>query len=251
MDDKRNKDSRRRIPAMAVLAVAVIGFTGFDQTYAYTIQSHVEDSAIDNNNGTWTYNYTVFNDSTGIFDPETEALNPIPVIIDWELPYFSDAGITSIASPDGWDWAIETIGVENTDTGWGGIAAWQDPSDPLYAGATSPFTTVTQVLHWYTTCQPNDECNFAGIFPDGFGFSETNSLGGFSFVANYGPTGAPYQASWDIVPVQTGDPAYPQGGLPASPLAIASVPEPGAFSLLAIGAIGMLFARRRNAKRLS
>lgn len=55
-------------------------------------------------------------------------------------------------SPSGWNYSIETIGVANSSTGWEGVASWQTSGDPFFAGAGSPFTTVTEVLHWYSNC---------------------------------------------------------------------------------------------------
>lgn len=181
--------------------------------------SHVTDIVVDNNDGTWTYNFTVWNDTTSYGGDQR--------IRDWELPYFSDAGISAvtITAPGygGWAWTIETIGIENLATGWTGTAAWQMPGDPFYAGVGSPFTTATQVLHWYTN-------NFAAAI------APQDSLGGFGFVAKFGPTAAPYQASWIDLPVRTGDPQFPGAGLPNSPsVRGTSVPEPATATLLAFG----------------
>ena len=112
--------------------------------------STVNSIVTNNNNGTWTYGYTVNNTSQF-----TEiGRDPRPFLVDWELPWFGDAGINlmSIASPSGWFFNIETIGTANSNTGWDGVASWQNPLDPFYAGAASPFTGVTQVLHWYSEC---------------------------------------------------------------------------------------------------
>ncbi len=183
--------------------------------------SHVTDNVVDNGNGTWTYNFTVYNDSVSYAGVE-------PRIRDWELPYFGDAGITNITSITssgygGWAWTIETVGFANPSTGWDGLAAWQDPSDPWYQGASSPFTSVQKVLHWYT----ND-------FP--VTIAAQSSLGGFGFTADFAPTAAPYQASWVDFPVRTGDPAFPFGAIPNSPAAGgASVPEPATTLLIGLG----------------
>ena len=222
----------------------------------WTRSSTVTDSVVDNGNGTWTYNYRVNN--TSRFDemgPDRE-----PILVDWELPWFGDAGITNITSPHNWAYNIETIGMPNPSTGWDGVAAWQTPGDPFYAGPGSPFTTATEVLHWYNLCwaqfnananaatgfQPNTAvaCEFEfdnAIFPDG-------SLGGFGFDADFGPTGAPYQASWAFMSVRTGDPAFPLGGIPNSPALNGVIPEPGVLGLLvaALAAGGAVARRRRS-----
>lgn len=154
--------------------------------------SHVEDTVADNGDGSFDYGYTVFNDGEVGFVDGGEIFTRIePIIRDWELPYFNDAGIRDIDSPDGWSFAIETIGVANEATGWEGDAAWQDPSDPFYFGDDSPFTDVTQVLHWYT----NDSEEFGIYTGTGFEGEVPNFLGGFGFTANFEQTAAPYQAS--------------------------------------------------------
>jgi len=214
-----------------------------------TRMSHVEDSVVDNGDGTFTYFYEVFNDSEpaviepsetgGLFGPNLEEIEPQPdvefIIRDWELPYFSDSGIdiSQIDSPDGWSVSIETIGVENAATGWEGVANWQDPDDPFYFGDTSPFSHHTQVIHWYM----ND---IEDVIDPAFGIYPLNSRSGFSLVASYDQTDAPYQASWFELPVQTGDPAFPFGGVPGSPMATRIIPEPTSMALLGLGAIGLV-----------
>ena len=113
--------------------------------------SSVTDDVTDNGDGTWLYEFTVHNDSrpaTNV-DPMEDWVDGRPVIYDWELPYFPDAEISDVMSPDYWAAVVETIGSPNGGTGWQGVASWQDPSDPFYAGPTSPFTTADKVLHWY------------------------------------------------------------------------------------------------------
>lgn len=205
--------------------------------------SHVEDNVIDNGDDTWSYEFTVFNDSFfsgyGSFDE--------PLIRDWELPFFGDMGIAGIDSPSGWFSSIETIGVANGATGWDGVAAWQTPGDPwkdifddFYGSeAANPFNDPDgQVLHWYTQCF--DEVQTC-ILPG-------DSLAGFGFDADYAPGQAPYQASWFFQPVQTGDPSFPTAGLPNSP-SINPIPIPGAALLFSFGLAGLVGVARRKRSR--
>lgn len=244
-------------PVLAVAAIA-LGLAVAQPTLAgveagWTRSSTVTDSVVDNGGGSWTYRYQVNNTSLQNGGPDQR-----PLIVDWELPWFGDAGITNIVSPTNWAYSIETIGTANSATGWEGVAAWQTPGDPFYAGASSPFTTVTQVLHWYNTCWTNSrQDSVAGIqalaiaaceqflqdaiAPDG-------SLGGFGFDAIFAATAAPYQASWAFLPVRTGDPAFPLGGIPNSPgVRGQPAPEPGMLALLGAGMLASLLARRRRA----
>ncbi len=196
--------------------------------------THVTDSVVDNANGTWSYDFTVHNDtavSTDSFYGSSFAR-----IIDWELPYFPDANIQNVRSPEGWTWAIETIGTPNSATGWDGIARWQNAGDPFYQGPDSPYTTGTEVLHWYADAE-------SGTFID-----HESSLGGFGFDAAYGATNSPYQASWQLRPSISGDPAFPDGGagIPNSPQ-VSGVPIPASFLLFGSAASLLLTRRRRPA----
>lgn len=189
--------------------------TGFE--LLWTKSSAATAEVIDNNNGTWSYNFTVYNTSTAVEVGSGEG-NGVPYIIDWEFPFFNTAGVQYINSPSTWNHSVETIGTPNPAGLWEGIAQWLDPADPLYR-ADSPFNSATQVLHWFNQT--------------GLGIGPGNSQSGFSIIAGAGPIDAPYQASWDYGPVVTGDPPVPFR-LP-TPQTGPVVPEPSTIILTGLG----------------
>jgi len=251
-----NRDFFKKLHTITLVGAAGTALIASFPVPAISYNSHVTDSVIDNGNGTWTYDFTVYNDEPNSYGYgfDTEAVAPrktatvkaattgeIHVIVDWELPYFDDMGITNIQSPYGWNFSLETVGTPNASTGWGGVAQWQQEGDDwknhfdqVYGGAdNNPFNNNTKVLHWYTTSNE--------IWPQ-------MSLSGFSFTAVFDKGNAPYQTSWNAKEIFTGDPSFPNAGLPNSP-SINPVPLPGTLTLLFAGAGGLAILRKKKKDR--
>ena len=180
--------------------------------------------------GNWNYAYTLQNDS---YESSSGTTNGQPIIVDWELPWFSDEGIApnTITSPTGWASAIETIGTPDPSTGWDGLVAWQG-------------STATKVLHWYDVGQSPAYA----IYPVGNLGGSVSSLSGFGFTSSYANHGAPYETSWLSLPHYPGDPNVPLGE-PGTPEALETVvPEPSTFLLFGAGLIGVGLLRKRFSK---
>lgn len=223
--------------------------------------------------GLYSYNFTVCNLSDpGFFNEENEGRVRGDAIRDWELPWDPAANVTDIMVPDGWSWSIETRNVLNEASGWEGDIEWQDIDDPFY---DPRFANHDQALHFYTGCTdfeqptaqatssvtvsgPNLDCRSdlenAWILPVGEG---PDSLDGFSFNALAGPTNAPYQASWAMLPVNTGDPDNPDGrdsgagaytaNFLAASAAAAPIPEPSSVALMSLALLAAGRRKKSNA----
>jgi len=189
--------------------------------------------------GRWQFGYTVDNLTLCVVADCTFA-DGDTFLTAFDLPFFGDAAITSILDPTGWQHAIETVGAADPfdgfggGTGWDGTAAWQDPTDPNFPGAASPFTTVSQVLHWFAIP------GFGGAGTVGIG--PESALAGFGYEAGFAGTKAPHQTVFQNnvggLPISvSGDPQ-----IPYSP-SVAAVPEPASMGLLGVGTSALLAFR--------
>ncbi len=226
--------------------------------------SHVDSDTVRNSDGTYSYTFTVFNDShpllggpcggdadrplgpDGRSAPDAAVSDPSDCLFhrvtEWSMPYFGDSGITGVLSPFRWGVSVETIGVANALTFYdGGIPTWLEPADPFYFGASSPFSSVSQILRWYTFDSCGDGC---------FGFiNPQRSRDGFGFTSTFGATAAPYDAGWVDERRRSGDPDFPLAGIPNSPSVAQdnAVPAPALPALLFIGfAAGLRVSRKLN-----
>ncbi len=228
-------------------------------------------------NGDWVYRYKVCNTT----DPYYAGGFGNNVIVDWELPWFDDAEIDfrSIVTPVGWRWSIETVGEQNFFTGWGtedtngdgnvdaddAVPGWSLDGDPwkdifdtaydVANGGTNPFTNVEKVLHFYTESFGDrtlaavvDDRPFCDLIFEG------DECEGFGFTSPFNAGDAPYQASWQFLPVRTGDPLFPLGrtggGIPNSPsIQRATIPEPATSALIGAGLLSVAALRRRRRRK--
>lgn len=259
MHERNTHYPRRGRPTLALLSGLTLacqfGFLAPAEAGAPSgswVRSSQVDATVSPAGAGFEYQYTVVN--TSEFVPggidEIGGLNE-PVIVDWELPYFDDFNIdliTDVTSPLGWAVAIETIGTSNAATGWDGVASWQDPGDDFYFGDGSPYTTGTQVLHWYSECfvgAPGTVCEI----PTQDAIFAGDSLSGFGITAEFDQVDAPYQASWAERLVLSGDPPIPGtfGLGPGSPqargLGVTGVPNPNILALFGIGLLGLIAVR--------
>ncbi len=146
-----------------------------------------------------------------------------PYVLEaFELPYFADAGITAIQSPEGWSAAILDVDTFNLGNGaetlvWTASAGYGiQPVDSSYTGDGVP------------------------------------SLPGFGYTADYGSAESPsgvkvhsFQDPWIVDPALPASPtALAAGLLPASFPSLSAAPEPSSALALLAG-LAFLATRRR------
>jgi hypothetical protein len=183
----------------------------------------------------WQYSFSITNMSNWLTSyPQYAAQYADSVkIVEYKLPYFSDANITSILDPSGWTHA--TVNQDSFSLGNG-----------------------AQTLVW-TVAPGSSGIAGAGVNFVDYPLVPGDTLGGFSYVATYAPVKGPYAAGFAAGYLIAGDPA-----IPGSPFArsagltidmgyqVAAVPEPETYALMLAG-LGLLgvAARRRKQKEVA
>jgi len=183
--------------------------------------SNPQVSVVDSNTlqqSVWQYSYTVFNDTTCFGRCYDTVLGySIPeymlAVREFSIPFFSDAGITDIASPTGWQYQI--LNEDRFNLGFG--------------AATLTWTATTDQ---------------SGIAMDANG-------GGFSYKTLFAPGKGPFSAGLGNGESFIGDPAIPlsPNAIAAGIGAPSAVPEPGTIALILAGFAGLALRRTvRNTK---
>jgi len=186
----------------------------------------VTDTVSPINASSWQYSFTITN--MGWWRSSNPEYSDSVRIVDYQLPYFSDAGITSINAPTGWSWRIDSHDVFNLGNG-------------------------AQTLEWYATSVSYGIAGSTSVFFQGNTAGDT--LGGFSYVAAFAPVKAPFNATFQAPFVVSGDPALPgspdalAAGL-TNPLPVTGVPEPETYAMLLAG-LGLLGGVGRRRKQLA
>ena len=152
-------------------------------------------------------------------------------VMEFSLPYFTDAGITSIVAPAGWSYAIDPtdffkLGAGAETLTWTAVAGHGIAPSVIVSSVWDP---VTQTIVYQ--------------------YSPSVVLAGFGYKAQFAPVKGPYNVVLNGFNF-TGDPAIP--GSPAAMAAglttalpfVSSVPEPGTTALLAVGLLALSLIRR-------
>ena len=210
-----------------LLAAAVIGVAAAGQAWATcAIDSFVSDYSVTQNGPTWTYVYSVQNGC---------ATNRQPLLTDFYVPYFTDAGIANITVP------MPDNSAQPPITWTYSINA----SDDLFGLGPD-----AGVLDFRVT-------SLTDVSPIqmlvGVGYYESSD---FSFTSSYAPVKGPYamlQTAYDGGLYDSSTMLFGDPSIPGSPDTIAALsgtaPESGTMALLALGLCAMAPALKRRGPR--
>jgi hypothetical protein len=198
------------LPAMSAQAVRI---------EVVSARPDVVDTVIRIQANAWQYGFAITNHSWSI-----PSLSDSVRIVEFDLPYFADAGLSAIHAPVGWTWKV-------------------DSADSFGLGNGA------QTLVWTATAISFGIAGTTSDFFQGFPVPPGDTLSGFSFVAPFAPVKAPYAVKFEGMGTMSGDPALP--GSPAAiaagltvALPVSTVPEPAGLALLSAGLL-LLIGRAR------
>ncbi|MHB8744433.1 MAG: hypothetical protein ACYC9L_15105 [Sulfuricaulis sp.] len=216
------------IVGRTLFSAALIGMAVSGHAWAICVSSTgVFGTATQTGATSWTYDFTVQNGC---------APNHQPLLTNFYIPYFADAGIASITVP-----LPDTTSTTSTISWTAAI----EPNNNIFnlAGAG--------VIDFQVTASPELQVG-PNLYAAGVGYYGAS---GFSFTANYGDVKGPYAilqtpyngGTYTGTTMLFGDPPIPGSPNTIAALALANVPIPGAAALLASGLFLMTIALRRRA----
>lgn len=161
----------------------------------------------------WNYSYTVTNTTDCYLTCDAGTwYGELTSISQFALPFFTDAGISAIASPTGWSSQVAANDLFNLGNG-------------------------TKTIIW--TADSTSTSILVG-----------NTLSGFGYQANYSAGKGPYQITQVRGAIALGDPAIPLSPLAQTagiqPMTMVDEPASSAMLIAGLGLMGVIVKRRRS-----